>query len=730
MKRALLFLSLLFCFTFALEAQSFKNIVLRKDAHPAVKSAAEILAENLNIPKENIHLETKVSLPKEGTILLDYGNPSKAQLKFIGQDPEKVEYDGYLIKFDGNRALVFGKRPRSLLYAAGDVNLWKNRSTGVYVRQPAFKIRDCSLGDIRNESVAEKVAMLGANTFFVSFGSGFVTLKTEFPQIFENIPGDEQAKILKEKNEAEAIAKKIETECHNADVEFYPFLYGNNIYLWSPALAKAIYKVYPQVRGKRAPHSWEKAAMNPSVPETWKIMDAFVKEFVETLHGDGLITTFWDHYGIFSQDSLSVADSLNKFNYELEKNVGEYYKTLHSINKPLIVRTWSSGRAHWVTLKNDEGEMEHQFVHAPGYGSFSGSRTGLWGKVVNDVPSPVILQTKVYFSDCFPDARFNTFIGKAGNHTQIVEYQIVGQTTGRYFLPAVNVHRTETTMQKAWKLIGSNGGVSTFWGGTYQVHYNLFKDIINGINIYAWREFSWNINADSDKVWMSWAVPIYGEKAAQYIVKALKLSEAVADKLFSTLGFGYDTNSNFPGTIYRREVLLMYTNRVYLPEYSKYLEPSLENIMLVIKEKNQMLRNIGKMFDYLEKAKPFLTKAQFQELQTRFNWLKYEAIENKESEVSYWRFRYVRYLYSLRNADPSQLDSIAQSYHKVIQYKDSLFQYNDDEKFSCYDLPLDEINKIRTIGLGDPVPMMKEIYDKSKQYTEEITGPDFNMSDR
>lgn len=661
-----------------------------------------------------------------GSIVLDYGNPSKAQLKFIGRDPRKVAFDGYLIRFDGNRVLIFGKRPRSLLYAAGDVNWWRNRRSGVYVRQPAFKTRDCSLGSTRDESVAEMVAKLGANAFFVSFGTGFITLREEFPKIFESIPKAEQDRMLREKKEAESRAERIEKECHDADVSFYPFLYGNNMYLWSPALTKAIYKIYSNVRGKRAPHSWEKAAMNPSVPETWKIIDALVKEFVETLHGDGLITTFWDHYGIYSQDSLSVADGLNRFDNELEKNVDEYYKVLHELHKPLIVRTWSSGRAHWVTLRNDQGEMEHQFVHAPGYGGFSGSRFHLWGKVIEDVPPSVKLQTKVYFSDCFPNARFNTLIGKTERHPQIAEYQIAGQTTGRYYLPAANVGNTEKTMKRVHQLIGSNGGVCAFWGGTLQVHYNLFNDILNGVNIYAWRQFSWDLNASPQKVWMSWAVPIYGEKASPYIVKALKLSEAVADNLFSTLGFGYDTNSNFPDSIYRREVLLMYTNRAYLPEYRRYLKPTVGNVDRVIKEKGQVLRDIDEMFAYLEKAKPYLTHDQFEELHTRFNWLRYEAIENKESEVSYWRFRYLRYLYSIRSAEPAQLNKIAASYQEVVQYSDSLFQFNKDEKFSCYNLPLGEINAIRPISLGNPVLLMKEIYEKSKYYMEEITGPDYH----
>ncbi|HYW36394.1 MAG TPA: hypothetical protein VE868_13380, partial [Balneolaceae bacterium] len=442
------------------------------------------------------------------------------------------------------------------------------------------------------------------------------------------------------------------------------------------------------------------------------------------LHGDGLITTFWDAYGIYSQDSLSQKNGLDQFNNEIQKNVSEYAKVMSKMHKPLIVRTWSSGRAHWVTLHNNQGNLEHQFVHAPGYGGFSGSRYHLWGGVIEHTPSDVALQTKVYLSDCFPVARFNTLIGKTKQHPQIVEYQIVGQTTGHYYFPAVNVNQTQKTIQKAHRLMGKGSGTSVSWGGTHQVHYDLLNDIANGINLYAWRQLSWNPDVNMQKVWKDWAEPIYGPKASPYIIKALQLSEPVVDKLFSTLGFGYDTNTGFPGTIYRREVLLMYTNRTYLPQYQKYLKPNLKNVHRVIKEKNEALQDIKKMFSYLNKAKPYLTDHQYRELDTRFKWLRYEAIENKLSEVSYWRFRYLRHLYDIRSAAPAQLKKIAQAYHKVVQYKDSLFQYQPNQKFNCYgDWSLGKINKKHHIGLGNPVPLMKEIYKKAKHYTSEIVGP-------
>jgi hypothetical protein len=702
------------------------SIVVEAGAHPAALAAARMMARALGVPESGIRRERRVGVPAPGMLVLDSGEPSKEQVAFVGRDPQTVKLDGYLVRFDGDRALVFGRRPRSLLYAAGDVGLWKGRSEGTYVREPAFETRDVNLGG--TEDVATLVARTGANLVFERFDADFVTLRDAFPRVYDHLAPADRAHILREKEAISERAARIAAACHAADVDFYPFLYGNDMARWSPALMNAVYAVYPGVRGVRAPHSWEKASLNPALPQTWKLIDAFVTEFASTLHGDGLMATFWDDYGLYSQDSLSVAAGLNRFDAELEKTVGVYYRALERLGQPLIVRTWSSGRAHWVTLRNNQGELEHQFVHAPGYGGFSGTRYDLWKGVIENVPAAVTLQTKVYFSDCFPDARFNPLIGKTGAHPQIVEYQMAGQTTGNYWLPAANVEHTRRTLNEAHRRMGAHGGTSAIWGGTHQVHYHLFDDIVNSVNMYAWRAFSWDLDADPDSVWSAWAVPIYGERAAPHVVAALKLSEPVVDGLFTTLGLGWDTNSGFPGTIYRREVLLTYTNRFYLPEYRQYLEPTLENVRRVAAQKDSVLRDIDRMFAELEKARPDLTPAQYDELRTRFDWLRAVARENRELEVAYWRFRYLRHLFALRDTDPEQMARIADAYDEVRQSKADLFRFRDDQRFSAWDRPLGQIDRIRRIGLGDPEPLMKEIYEESSRYVEEITGPTASSS--
>ncbi|MBV8834509.1 MAG: hypothetical protein JO108_35375 [Acidobacteriaceae bacterium] len=281
-------------------------------------------------------------------------------------------------------------------------------------------------------------------------------------------------------------------------------------------------------------------------------------------------------------------------------------------------------------------------------------------------------------------------------------------------------------MRKSHDLIGPDGGVNIFPGGTHQSDYSVFDDILNSINLYAWRELAWDVNADIQKIWMDWATPIYGAQAAPHIVKALQLSEDAVNKTFSPLGMGSSTNSDFAGNIDRKETLLKYTNRYYLPEYAKYLEPTKENIQLVVEEKAKCLTEIDELFADLEKARPYLTKQQADELTTRFTWFREFAICARYIDESLWRYRYLRGLNEKLTTDPEQLRYLAEAVDAVDQHQAKLFQFDPSQKFTCYSTTLGQL-RIQP-SLGDPRPLMHELYTRSKALIEQSVGPNYVSS--
>jgi len=275
--------------------------------------------------------------------------------------------------------------------------------------------------------------------------------------------------------------------------------------------------------------------------------------------------------------------------------------------------------------------------------------------------------------------------------------------------------------------VGHEGGVEIGAGGTMQTNYDVYADILNGCNIYAWRELSWDVNTPLDQLWSSWAGQIYSPQAAPHMAQAMQLSEDAAYKTFSPLGFGSSTNSDFAGNIARRETLLRYTNRNYLPEYTRFLEPTKENIALIAEEKQKAIADIGAMFDALEAAKPYLTAARQQEIETRFDWLREFAVCNVTLDESLWRFRYLRAQAAMLTTDPSQLKPLAEAWDAVEKHAPLLFRYDPAQKFACYDVPLGQLR--RKPDLGSPLPLMHEIYAQSLRFMEESVGPDYLPQD-
>jgi len=690
----------------------YRQVVIQKGAHPALRSAAGIIARESGMSADAIQTVAHPSLPHRGQIVLVTAPASRAELAWLGSKAGQIRHDGYMLVIRNGGALIYGARPRSLLYAAGDWRLWKDQSDGTLLQGPDFAIR--SGGYDASRSVAEYVAELGVNVLIAKPNDAVVTLKDTLPEVYGRLSAEEQTRLDRARAERVKRNQELARECRDADVELYAFLFGSDFEGWSKSLYEAVLKAYPSAKGTPGPSSFEKARLCPSDPMTWKVIRAYVQDFMDQSFADGLYATFWDKYGLDCQDDRCSRSGLNKFANQVYETVHQYYEVLRPMGKKLVVRTWSSGVPHW---------LGSEYVHAPGYDDFGGSGVELWSRVIKELPSDIALQTKVYDSDCQPDSRFTPWLGQGAPHIQIAEYQISGQTVGRFYFPASSVEYNAATMRRAHGLLGAEAGVSVFPGGTMQSGYSLFDDILNSVNLYAWRRLSWNVNVDLARVWREWAMPIYGEQAAPHVIRALQLSEEAVNRTFSTLAMGSSTNSDFARTIERRETLLKYTNRYYLPEYARSLEPNKENIQRVIEEKAECLRKITGMLSELEQARPFLKKEQFEELATRFDWLKQFASASAHLDESLWRYRYLRYLASMLTSDPEQLKLLAQNYDAVKEDDKRLFRFDPSQKFSCYQTPLGQLRV--TPSLGSPVPLMKELYERSRTLVESIVGPDY-----
>jgi hypothetical protein len=687
-----------------------EKILVPADGHPAMGSAGKILAKRLGLDESAIATYQGTPKAAKGAIVLALASESDGKLT-AAEMAEISKGDGYVVHYTGGM-VVYGARPRSVLYAAGEPHHWVKAGVAAYRRTPEFALRNCTWHP--DYPVAEQAAVFGAN-FFIANLHAEPALEA-VPEVHAALSAADRKSLVA--GAAERKAKNAETvkEFHDADVEVYALLpYGNNFATWSPALYAATVKAYPTAKGVPMEHSHESAALCPSDADGWRVLEAYVKEWAEQCGADGISATFWDNYSAFCQDARCKANGLDKFPNEVYEFLSRYHKLLTPMGQKLHMRTWSSGCPHWLGTN---------YVHAPGYGQFGLSHPELWARVIKETPADLIMQTKIYHSDCEPNSRFTTLLGKCKPHVEMVEYQQVGQFIGRQYFPASTVNYTAATMKKALELVGSHGGVQMHASGTNQpASFDIFADILNSNCIYAWRELTWNINVDLATMWHEWATQIYGEAAAPAMVRYMRASEDACTWCWSPLGHGSSTNADFAGNIARREVLLRYTNRYYLPEFAADLEPTLENVTKMEKQKADCMAKIDEMTAAFDAAQPYLTRAQAAEVETRLGWFKHFAACNTTLDVSLWRFRYLRGLAAKLITDPKQMQELAAAYDLIEIEAPKLFQYDKAAKFSMYRVPLGELQ--RPPALGNPRSLMHDIYTQSLRYVLESVGVDY-----
>lgn len=628
--------------------------------HPAAASAVAIIERALGPDAPEVRLEVEPS-----------GEP-------------RLSEDGYVARREGGAIVIRARRPRGLLYAAGEPARWRALRLGdpPLVRVPAFRTRSLNYTG-RGHSVAEWVAATGAN--MIQLG------RKDPPRLVE--------------------------ECKAADVQVFAFLYGCDPMKWGKGACEAFLADHPSAKGTDPGRSWEKGIMCPSDPATWQFFASVITNLASRADYDGVSVTFWDDYGLNCHCKRCKKAGLDKFDAQVAAVVKCFEEALRPLGKKLLVRTWSSGAPHF---------LEGEWVHAPGYGGAGGSPMALWGKTYRSAARDTIFQTKVYNCDCQPNAPFSLLLGHArkAGLCEIAEWQITGQTLGLGYLPASVVGHTAATMRQAHALTHGDG-VCLYAGGYNNAGYEALDDVMNSINIYAWRQLSWDPGDNLDRIWLEWAGPIFS-RGARDMVEALKRSEMASTAAFSPLGFGTATESRYDNYLTRREDHIRYTNRHYLPEGQALLAPTRENVARVVAEKDEAIRQTDEMLSLIARAAAAVRSATgsnpdwLEECTVRTTWLRTCLVVARALDGAYWRFRYLRYLSESGIADLEVMKEINADFDTIRENHTRLFEHSPELRLSFYGKePCGE----REITLRSPVPLMRDIHSTALNYVERIVGP-------
>jgi len=108
-------------------------------SHAAMMSAAKILAKKLGLDEGVIATYDGAPKAAEGAVVLALAADSSGRLP-VTEHPKR---DGYTVTYTGGM-VVWGARPRSLLFAAGEPHHWVGAHTAPYRRNPEFALRNAT----------------------------------------------------------------------------------------------------------------------------------------------------------------------------------------------------------------------------------------------------------------------------------------------------------------------------------------------------------------------------------------------------------------------------------------------------------------------------------------------------------------------------------------------------------------------------------------------------------
>ena len=121
-----------------------------------MQSAAKILAKKLKLDESAVSTYEGAPKATVGAIVLALAKDGKLPAT------EAPKQDGYTVTYTGG-TVVYGARPRSLLFAAGEPEHWAAPKAAPYRRNPDFAIRTAQWHP--DYPVAEQTAIFGANFY-------------------------------------------------------------------------------------------------------------------------------------------------------------------------------------------------------------------------------------------------------------------------------------------------------------------------------------------------------------------------------------------------------------------------------------------------------------------------------------------------------------------------------------------------------------------------------------
>ncbi|MCI0515197.1 hypothetical protein L0128_18440 [candidate division KSB1 bacterium] len=209
------------------------------------------------------------------------------------------------------------------------------------------------------------------------------------------------------------------------------------------------------------------------------------------------------------------------------------------------------------------------------------------------VPDEVRVITRNVIFDFIPGYPHHPFLGKAGNHPQLVEFDLCGLYLGQANLPWCGVDYLQpdcARIQPDSGFVGACGHID--WSK------NIALGSLNEVNLFAFSQFLKNPQKSATDVWNEWVLQRFGYRAVPGLTTSLRRTEKIAASIFFLRGFyALSIRSDLPALpqaleIGHIEFDVMVTSR-WNPRFrtigEKLLAPDSAQIDTILQEKYQAL---------------------------------------------------------------------------------------------------------------------------------------------
>ncbi len=391
-----------------------------------------------------------------------------------------------------------------------------------------------------------------------------------------------------------------------------------------------------------------------NVPKVEELAELDKKENIfDYCHNLGMEVTIWvhelseipgpespDYMGPITLDNEKLWAFLEK---RYDKMLGETVPEIDGLvltvvesqititDTPLMLKL--VGIIHEACKKYDKELIVRTFVWHPE------ELEGVMG-AVKELPDDIIIMSKVVPQDWQMRGTDAMEIGRVGNREQIIEYDIAGE----YFLMD-HVANAFPKILKRQFFYGVKNGVDGICVRVDRWDADVLH-IPQEVNLWTLGMLATGEAGCVEKVWQTWATDRYSEKAAPYIIEALKPTERVVTEILNIGPFTFGDTRYFPPTGEDRVFTNNWQNwrwdKSYIPAYKKADVGDAEFTSKVAKQKEKAKRLAEESLASLEKAKPYIDRDEYMLLYTKLLTNKVQLDIRSEMMLSVLKYRRIK----------------------------------------------------------------------------------------